>query len=84
MRISDAERSAIRKVLQAGNNYGYGNMIQHLATAWAKHLMDKYKMDERTARNGAFGLDGYPFEMQADLMNRGEWDETGERYSKKG
>ena len=33
------EQSAINSVLNLGGKYGYGNMIAHLKTAWAKKLM---------------------------------------------
>jgi hypothetical protein len=81
MTISLAERQAILTVLRLGAEHGYGNLMQHMATAWAKSLMDQYGMDEATARKASF-LSGYPFAMQADLVERGEWDETGERYRK--
>ena len=77
MRVSVDEQYAIRQVLAAGERHGYGNMISHLQTAWAKSLMDNYGFDEKSARL-ASGGDGYPFRMQNDLMN-GFWDETGQR-----
>jgi hypothetical protein len=79
MKISADEQNAIRAVLVFGEAYGYGNLISHLQTAWAKRLMGQYGMDEQGARI-ASGGSGYPFQMQADLVERGEWDETGERY----
>lgn len=79
MRISEAEEDAIRTVLRLGGQFGYGNLMNHLATRWAQTLMAEYKMDEATARRAAL-LPGYPFAMQEDLLIRGEWDETGERY----
>ncbi len=33
------EKSAIRIVLNEGERYGYGNMIAHLRTEWAKKLV---------------------------------------------
>lgn len=65
--LSDAEEDAIRAVLRAGASFGYGNMIGHLKTAWAKTLMDKYGMDEDNARAGAGG-DGYPFAWTVPYM----------------
>lgn len=79
MGISDAERKAIKQALEAGARHGYGNLIAHLQTAWARYLVNVYKMDEASARE-ASGGDGYPFAMQDDLLERGEWDESGERY----
>jgi hypothetical protein len=81
MKISRQEQIAIIEVLAYGEAHGYGNLISHLQTAWAKHLIGAYGMDEKTAR-ASTGRDGagYPFRMQQDLIERGEWDETGARY----
>lgn len=80
MKISDAERIAIHEVLAYGEAHGYGNLITHLQTAWARRLM-RDGMDEATARAAtARDGSGYPFAMQDDLIERGEWDETGARY----
>ena len=81
MRISNAEQLAIQSVMDAGAAHGYGNMIAHLQTAWARSLMTGYNMDESAARQ-ASGGDGYPFKMQDDLLRLGGWDETGESYRK--
>ena len=80
MKIPADERLAIQDVLKHGQRYGYGNLISHLQTAWAKALIDEYGMDEKTAR-AASGGPGYSFAMQRDLIERGEWDETGARYA---
>lgn len=80
MKISEAERLAIISVVEAGKAHGFYNLICHLQTAWARMLMEKYGLSEEAARVGALG-DGYPFLMQEDLMERGEWDETGHRYA---
>jgi hypothetical protein len=81
MKISEQERQAIRRVVTAGESFGFGNMISHLATAWAKSLMEQWGMTETIARYTAYGLSGYPFKMQEDLMERGEWDESGQSYA---
>lgn len=80
MKISRGEQLAIQEVLAYGEAHGYGNLISHLQTAWAKNLVS-YGMGERAARL-ASGGPGYPFAMQDDLIERGEWDETGARYNK--
>ena len=80
MRISIEEQAAIQRVLNAGENFGYRNMILHLQTAWAKALMDQYGFDEKYARQ-ATGGDGFPFDMQTDLAEGGYWDETGAKYT---
>ena len=86
MNISEQERLAIKQVLSHGERHGYGNMICHLQTAWAEKLMREYEFSEKEARE-ATTRDGrftYPFQMQKDLIERGCWDETGERYRGQG
>ena len=79
MKISHGEQQAIAEAIKLGEVYGFGNLIFHLQTAWARRLVATHGMDEATARQVAGG-DGYPFSMQDDLVNFGQWDETGERY----
>ena len=81
MKISIAEQQAIRTVLALGEQFGYGNLIAHLNTAWARRLM-RSGVSEKVARLSTHG-DGMPFKMQDDLVERGEWDESGKRYSVK-
>jgi len=80
MQISDGERKAVKRVIEAGQSYGFGNMIAHLNTAWAKHLMEHWGMSEEAARGSTHGS-GYPFKMQEDLIERASWDESGKSYS---
>lgn len=79
MRISEAERRAIKAVLAAGEAFGYGNMIAHLNTAWARSLMKNWGMSEKDARASTHGS-GYSFKMQDDLVERGFWDVSGKSY----
>ena len=78
-RITKAEQRALQHVLAAGERFGYGNLIAHLQTAWARKLVKEGLADEAAARQHAGGS-GYPFLMQDDIVERGEWDETGKRY----
>ena len=80
MRISSVEQQAIKQVVTAGETFGYGNMISHLKSAWAKMLRDKYGVVEPEAHSDTAG---YPIKMHEDLMNNGCWDETGESYKQK-
>lgn len=80
MKISEGERIAIQEVLAYGEVHGYGNLICHLATAWAAKLM-RDGLPEKVAREFAVGQT-MPFKMQRDLVERGEWDETGKSYIK--
>jgi hypothetical protein len=82
MRISESERQAIIRVLQYGKDYGYGNLIGHLQTAWARSLVNKEGMTIHLAKAsvGSRGYSGYPFKMQDDLIQKGQWDDTGKAY----
>ena len=83
MKIARQEQEAIRIVLAYGDAFGYGNLIAHLATAWARRLMTRNGLDEAAARKFTGTERGYPFAMQDDLIERGEWDESGKRYQEK-
>ena len=80
MQVPSDEVAAIREVLRYGDQWGYGNLIAHLQTAWARSLIDRWDMAEEAARR-ASGGPGYPFALQADVLERGQWDETGHRYA---
>lgn len=80
MKISKQEQHAIRTVVELGARWGFGNLITHLRTAWMERLMTVEGLP-KTAAQDAAGGPGYPLQMHKDLMERGEWDETGERYS---
>lgn len=79
MKVSPEEVQAIKTVLELADKFGYGNLMNHLATRWAEKLMVEWNMTEEAAREGAF-LPGYPFQMQRDILTLGMWDETGKRY----
>lgn len=81
MKIPEAERQAILEVIKLGNEWEFGNLIAHLNTAWAKKLI-KDGMSEEDAMKSTHG-EGYPIKMHDDLVERGEWDETGKKYIKK-
>lgn len=78
MKISREEQVAIGVVLAYAERFGYGSLITHLETGWARRLM-RDGVKEAAARAAAGP--GMPFLMQDDLLERGEWDETGARYS---
>jgi len=76
VRISEDERKHIIRVVASGMAYGFGNMISHLQAAWAKSLRDNHNIPDDVER------DGYSIAFHEDLMLRGFWDESGERYRK--
>lgn len=47
--ISHDEKEAIFAALEAGECFGYGNVIAWLRTTWAVKLRDNYGLDEETA-----------------------------------
>jgi len=79
MRISDDQKRAIQNLLQSAELYGHGSMIAILKTAWAKKLVAQ-GFSESDAFKAA-DTSGYSFAMHDDIVQRGEWDETGKSYS---
>ena len=47
--IGARERHNIRRALDAGRAYGYGNVMAWLATEWAVTLRDEHGLSEETA-----------------------------------
>lgn len=80
MKIDEEERKAILTVLELAGKYGYGNLISHLNTRWARLLMRDYNWTEKEAREFVGSDRTYHFKMQDDILERGEWDTTGESY----
>lgn len=80
MKITKNEQSLVKSAIYIGEQVGFGNLIAHLASAWAEMLIRVYGMSEETALEATRGRGPYPIAMHRDLIDRGEWDETGERY----
>lgn len=80
MKVRPEERLAIIQLVQIGKQFGFGNVLGHLKTAWSKELMHQLGCNEKTANIQADGI-AYPIRMHDDIVNHGEWDETGERYA---
>jgi hypothetical protein len=59
-RISADEKSAILSALQAGNMFGYGNVMAWLATAWACDLRDEWAFPEKNAVDAVSCRSPYP------------------------
>lgn len=75
MNVSEDERVAIATCIDCAEQFGYGNLISHLRTAWARKLVAIGLPAE-----GAHGGSVMPFKMQEDIIERGFWDHTGESY----
>lgn len=67
MQFQPGEVEAIKTVLKAGAQYGYGNLIGWLITAWSRLLTEKHKLP-RANQNGR-QVDGYPDEFLDMLDN---------------
>lgn len=67
------EAEAVVQVIRAGEQFGFGNLISHLQTAWAMFLMQNYQIPERDARFMASGDEkgGYPLSLHQEVMRRG-------------
>ncbi len=81
MHISAKEQDAIKTVVRLGEQFGFGNLMSHLSSAWAAKLVED-GMEEASAIAHTGCREGYPIAMHKDLMNGGQWDQTGERYRK--
>ena len=68
LRLGDDERSAALAVIACGKQYGYGNMIGHLRTAWARMLMEKFDFSWDEAVQAAFA-DAYDPVLQDRLLS---------------
>ena len=81
IKVTEHQRQLLLSVLEVARDIGYGNLILHLQTKWAADLMARYGFDEKAARDHtARDGTGLPFQMQNDILIRGEWDETGKSY----
>lgn len=58
-RLFNGEEEAIKRALQAGKDFGYGNIMAHLARAWAEHLWDD-GLPKKTAIDAVSGRGPYP------------------------
>ena len=58
--IGARERHNIRRALDAGRAYGYGNVMAWLATEWAVNLRDAHGLSEETAIMAVSNRGPYP------------------------
>lgn len=63
------EQKAIIGVLALGHRFGFGNLVSHLQTEWARVLMEVHGLDEELARHSAGGP-GYPLDWQKEMLSR--------------
>lgn len=67
--ICAGERDDIRMVLRIADQWGYGNLIAWLRTAWAAKLIKEHGLPLDTAIE-ATNSTAYPFEMLKRLGRR--------------
>jgi hypothetical protein len=67
MQISQKEKDAVNTVTALGSQYGYGNMISHLKSAWTSMLMKNHNMTEEQASQ-ASGGGGYSQAHHKEIM----------------
>jgi len=67
------EAEAVVQVIRAGEQFGFGNLISHLQTAWVVTLMQNYQISEKDARHMASGDEkgGYPLSLHQEVMRKG-------------
>jgi len=85
MRVSSEEQAAINECISHSKRFGFGNVISHLFTAWRITLMEKGRFTTKEAVSGAWGNSrvsqiDMPIKMHKDIIENGEWDETGGKY----
>jgi len=80
MKISKAEQDAIKQAVVLGEKFGYGNIISHLRSAWARRLHETDGIPLEASYQATSG-GYYSVQMHVDLLENGEWDETGKKYS---
>ena len=69
--IGSRERHNIRRALDAGEAYGYGNIMAWLATAWAVKLRDESGLSEAAAIEAVSNRTPYALPPNARTDRRG-------------
>ncbi len=68
--LSAPEKAAIERALDAGEQYGYGNVMAWLATEWACSLRDDWGLPEKVAIDAVSGRGPYPLPSNATAHGR--------------
>lgn len=58
--MSGLEKAAIEQALNAGEQFGYGNVMAWLATEWAVNLRDKWNLPDLVAIDAVSNRGPYP------------------------
>lgn len=58
--MSDLEKAAIEQALNAGEQFGYGNVMAWMATEWAVNLRDKWNLPDIAAIEAVSNRGPYP------------------------
>jgi hypothetical protein len=62
------EQEAVKTVIAAGKDYGYGNMIAHLKRAWAESLLDSGLQEESAL--AAANVSAYPLRTEKCICGK--------------
>lgn len=81
MKITPEEQAAIKSVVAIAKQFGFGNMIAHLGAALADMLIKEQGLSETDAIEYANSRTSYHLQMHRDLLEHGECDQTGRRYT---
>ena len=75
MTLSSPEKAAIKRALDVGAEYGYGNIMAWLATEWACNLRDDWNLSEAMAIAAVSGRGPYSLPLKPKVRlggNHGE------------
>ncbi len=67
--LSDEEIKAVKSVIELGRRWGYGNLIAHLTTAWARVLIAEGHDEYMALTWGSGSGRGYSVKKQKWLLN---------------
>lgn len=74
--LSTQELMAIHHALQAGRDYGYGNIMAWLATEWAVKLRDESNIPENVAKDAVSNRRPYPLPPKPSPKATAEGDQS--------
>ena len=76
------EPDAVRKTVEYGSQYGYGNLIDRLKIAWALRLLETFDFDVGTAMRSAL-IEDKDRIARAQILGRERFIEWAKKYTYK-